>query len=83
MIGYSTRYLTSSPKSPNGRTDIVGIFADRTAIIRLVGTVSTEQHDEWIEGGHYLGLALLTRSRAALARTKPEHTDSVAAVGEL
>jgi hypothetical protein len=70
MIGYSTRYLTNSPKSPNARTDIVGIFADRTAIIRLVGTVSTEQHDEWIEGGHYLGLALLTRSRAALARTK-------------
>ncbi|MFZ2501266.1 MAG: transposase, partial [Nocardioides sp.] len=39
-------------------------FPDRASIIRLVGAVLAEQHDEWTEGRRYLGLDVLARAQA-------------------
>ncbi len=62
------------------RTDSVGIFPNRDAIIRLVGAVLAEQTDEWAEGRRYLGLEILAKSRMALITNQPEQETTMPAL---
>ncbi len=55
-----------------GHLPLAGDFPNRQSLIRLVGAVLAEQHDEWVEGRRHLGLDVLARSRMTLIPTTTE-----------
>jgi transposase-like protein len=62
------------------RTDVVGIFPARDALIRLVGAVLAEQHDEWTEMRRYIGLDVLAKSRLATIEANPPEEVTLTAI---
>jgi putative transposase len=67
----STNPLERFNKEIGRRTDVVGIFPDDRALVRLAGMLCIEQNDEWLVGRGYLS----AESISLVLAGRDDHTD--------
>ena len=74
----STNPLERVNREIGHRSDVVGIYPNDAALVRLAGALLIEQNDEWLVGRRYL-----SEESLAAVLTRPTEAGGVVEVSEL
>ena len=57
------------------RTDVVGIFPNRAAVVCLEGALLSEQNDKWLVSRRYMSADSLARAQLVIIEDRPSETE--------